>query len=205
VLYKIFKVISTLLIVASIVMLVLIFWPVIKQQIKYSINQASGVKYVVGYEQFATFEKPLVPANRDFSIIIPEIAAVAPIVDNVDPANETEYLKALKKGIAHASGTAYPGENGNVYLFAHSTDSFYNVGKYNAVFFLLGKLRPGDQIFIFYRNTKIEYQVEEVKVVAPNDSKYLSGISDEKILTLQTCYPPGTTYQRLIVIAKQVE
>ena len=31
-------------------------------------------------------------------------------------------------------GTALPNEtNGNVYLFAHSTDSLLNVGRYNAV------------------------------------------------------------------------
>ena len=51
--------------------------------------------------------------------------------------NKNEFLPVLRKGIAHAKGTALPNEtNGNVYLFAHSTDSLLNVGRYNAVFTL---------------------------------------------------------------------
>jgi LPXTG-site transpeptidase (sortase) family protein len=203
--FKVLYIVGNVFVTIGIIVLVLIFWPVAKEEINYDFNQLSHVKYVVGNEQVATFEKPLIPINTGFSIIIPKIAAIAPIIDDVDPSNQIEYLKALKEGVAHARGTAYPGTRGNVYLFAHSTDAFYNIGKYNAVFFLLGKLTKGDEVFIFYRGTQIKYIVDQVKVVSPNDSKYLTDSTDEKILTLQTCYPPGTTYERLIVIAKQVE
>lgn len=200
------KITGNILILIGIVVLVLIFWPVAKQEIKYSFDQMSRVRYVVGYEQFATFEKPLIPPDTDFSIIIPKIAAVAPIIDNVDPGNQIEYLKALKKGVAHAVGTAYPGMDGNVYLFAHSTDAFYNVGNYNAVFFLIGKLDAGDEIDIYYRGRLIKYIVYEKKVVGPTDTKYLNNLATgEKILTLQTCYPPGTTINRLVVLARLQE
>jgi LPXTG-site transpeptidase (sortase) family protein len=107
--------------------------------------------------------------------------------------------------VAHAAGTALPGEGGNVYLFAHSTDAFYNVGKYNAVFYLLGKLSKGDEVFIYYQGEKIRYVVALVKVVKPTDIQYLAGDSDKNTLTLQTCYPPGTTIDRLVVIANQVD
>jgi sortase A len=188
------KAIANVLVFTGVILLVLIFLPVIKVELKYNIDQISNVKY-----------DALSPPNTDFSIIIPKIDAVAPIVDNVDPQNQTEYLKALREGVAHAKGTAYPGGAGNVYLFAHSTDAFYNVGKYNAVFYLLGKLSKGDEVFIYYMGEKFRYLVDQVKVVAPNEIKYLAGDPAKNTLTLQTCYPPGTTLDRLIVIANEVE
>jgi len=38
-------------------------------------------------------------------------------------------------------------------------------------------------------------------VVGPQATEYLKH-TNEEILTLQTCYPPGTTLRRLIVFAK---
>jgi sortase A len=186
-------------------LLLIIFGPVIKEEVKYNFDQIAHVKYKIADEQTSTFEKPLTPPNTDFSIIIPEIAAVAPVIQNVDATNSLLYLKALRKGVAHAKGTAVPGEKGNVYLFAHSTDTFYNVSSYNAVFYLIGKLKTGDEIDVYYKGKLIKYEVYDKKVVEPTDSQYLGTlIEGEKTLTLQTCYPPGTTLKRLVVLAKEV-
>ncbi len=54
-------------------------------------------------------------------IIIPKIGAQSGIVSEVDPYNKAEYLKALSGGVAHAKGTALPGELVNIFLFAHSS------------------------------------------------------------------------------------
>ncbi len=196
---------GNLLIIASVFFLFFIFGPTLKEEIKYRFNQASHVKYSLESDIDGTFEKVLTPPNKDFSIVIPKIAAVAPIIANVDSQDKSEYLKALKRGVAHAEGTAIPGADGNVYLFAHSTDSFLNVGRYNAIFYLIGKLEMDDEIDIFYKGRLIKYKVFEKKVVGPEDVKYLGVLEEEKTLTLQTCYPPGTNLKRLIVIAKQVE
>lgn len=84
-------------------------------------------------------------------------------------------------------------------------DAFYNVGRYNAVFFLLGKLENGDEIDIFYNNERYKYQVINKKVVNPEAvAEYLRENSGQQTLTLQTCYPPGTTLRRLIVVAKKI-
>jgi LPXTG-site transpeptidase (sortase) family protein len=199
------KIVANVFIVLGIALFAIVLWPVAKVELKYNFDQIAHVKYVVEGETLNSFEKPLTPVNTDFSILIPKIAAVAPVVDNVDPQNQAEYLKALAGGVAHAAGSAYPGGAGNVYLFAHSTDAFYNVGKYNAVFYLLGKLKIGDEVFVYYQGEKIKYVVGFVKVVKPTDIQYLAGNSDQKTLTLQTCYPPGTTIDRLIVVANQAE
>ena len=201
--YRPLKIILDILIAACLIGVIAFFWPVLSEEIRYSTDQMSNVKYVIGYEQLSTFEKPLSPANMDFSIIIPKIAAVAPIIDNVDPNDEYMYLPALKKGVAHVLGSALPGDKGNVYLFAHADDDFYDVQSYNAAFFLLGKLKSGDEIDIFFRHNQIKYTVDQVKIIEPSEVQYLSGSTDQKTLTIQTDYPPGLTSKRLIVTADQ--
>jgi sortase A len=191
------------LILAGVAILVFTFWPVAKEEVKYSYQQTFNIKYSVD-PQPGSKEKKISPPNTDFSIVIPKIGAVAPIVDNVDPIDPKNYLAALKKGVAHAAGTAYPGHFGNTYLFAHSTDTFYNVNRYNAVFYLIGKLEKGDEIDIWYQGQRIKYEVTDKKVVEANEVAYLGNQGEWNTLTLQTCYPPGTTLRRLVVVAKQV-
>lgn len=199
------KIVANILILVSIVILFLIFSPVLKEEIKYNFDQMANVRYSTEVEVEGTFEKPLKVPNTDFSIVIPKIGAAAPIIDNVDSQDPFIYEKALKKGVAHAAGTAHPLDVGNVYLFAHSTDSFLNFNRYNAVFYLIGKLKRGDEIFIYYKGRKVKYQVEEVKVVEAQDNQYLYGNGEDKLLILQTCYPPGTAFKRLIVVAREVQ
>lgn len=201
---KILRILSNLLIFLSIIFLGLIFYPIAVQELTYKVNETIGIKYTVN-ETKGSKEKKLVPPNTDFSIIIPKIAAVAPVISEVDYTNSDIFLKVLKKGVAHAKGTAYPDQIGNVYIFAHSTDVFYNVANFNAVFYLLGKLKKGDEVVLYYKGNKYIYSVNEVKVVSKDDSYYLGKISEGKTLTLQTCYPPGTTLKRLVVIANLKE
>lgn len=201
---RILKVLGTIFIFFSIFSLGLIFWPAAIQEVTYKVNETSGVKYTVD-EPKEVKEKKLIPPNTDFSIVIPKIAAVAPVVKDVDYTNPEIFLKELKKGVAHAMGTPYPDQEGNTYIFAHSTDAFYNVGAFNAVFYLLGKLEKGDEIVLFYKGSKYIYSVSQVKVVSKEDTFYLGRISEKKTLTLQTCYPPGTTLKRLVVLSNLYE
>lgn len=181
-----------------------IFWPVTQAEIEYGYNSALNIRYSLNPEFSGTYERTLKVPNKDFSIAIPKIAAAAPIIANVDPQNKYEYLRALKQGVAQAKGTAVPGETGNVYLFAHSEDTFYNVNTYNAPFFLLGKLTRGDEIYVFYKDRKFKYVVDQVKVVSPEEVNYLTVNPDRNTLTLQTDYPPGMTFARRIVIADEI-
>lgn len=185
------KNISTFLISGSILLLAIIFWPIAKEEVRYEIGRVLPNK------------NELLPVNKEFSIVIPKINASAPIIKNVDPFNSNEFLTSLKRGVAHAKNTKFPNQDGNTYLFAHSTDAFYNVSQYNAVFYLIGKLEKGDEIKIYYDNVEYSYSVVDKKVVSSGDVKYLTTDTKDKLLTLQTCYPPGTTLKRLIVTAKQ--
>jgi len=136
-----------------------------------------------------------------FSIHIPKIDAKEDIIANVDPGDKSEYLEALSEGIAHAKGTFFPGQGKNIYLFSHSTDSPLNFARYNAVFYLLGKLETGDRITIYFLDRKFTYEVTEKLVTDSGDTSWLEERGQGEVLILQTCYPPGTSLKRLIVVA----
>lgn len=148
-------------------------------------------------------EKVLIPDSAEFSVTIPKIGANEHVIPNVDPNNEDEYLRALIKGVAHAKGSAFPGLGGTTYLFAHSADSFWNVGRYNAVFYLLNKLEKGDEIVIFYNGERYNYKMVKSEIVDPDDTHYIaSKIGEGERLILQTCWPPGTAWKRLLIFAE---
>lgn len=151
-------------------------------------------------------EQILIPKDTEFNVLIPKIGANAKVFPNVDSTNQNSFLPVLKSGVAHAKGTVFPGSPGNIYLFAHSTDSFWNVGRYNAIFYLLKNLVAGDEIVMFYQGRRHDYKVVETKVVESSDVSYItkSQIVDEETLILQTCWPPGTTWKRFLVIAKPI-
>lgn len=188
------KIFANLVIVFSLVILTFIFLPVVRQEISYQITKISSkpqTKYA-----------DLQPKDVQFGIVIPKIKANAKVIVNVDPGNRTEYLAALKKGVAHARGTDFPGGKDNIYLFAHSTDFDFNVFSFNAVFYLLHNLEKGDEISVYYLGRRYNYYVFAKKIVEGNEVEYLTKKYGETILTLQTCWPPGTTLQRLLVFAK---
>lgn len=144
----------------------------------------------------------ITPVDTQFGIVIEKINANARVIANVNPANEKEYSKALSQGVAHAAGTNFPGETGNIYLFSHSTDASWNIVRFNAVFYLLRELEKGDRIIVFFADRRYDYIVFDKQVVEPNDVSYLTNKYEDSVLTLQTCDPPGTLFKRLIVRAK---
>lgn len=150
-------------------------------------------------------EIPGIP-DPQFSLLIPKIHAKAKIIANVDPTDYASYMEALKIGVAHAKGSGFPGTpSANIYLFAHSTDDPINVVRFNAVFYLLSEVEAGDAIEVYFMGVKHLYTVIETKIVEPTDVTYLTpknGDGNER-LVLQTCYPPGTTLKRLLVIGEK--
>ncbi len=148
-------------------------------------------------------EQVLVPPDTQFSVVIPKIGATSKVYPNVDPLDESDFLPKLQSGVAHAKGTVFPGMQGNTYLFAHSTDNFWNVGRYNAVFYLLKELTPGDEVIVFFENTRHNYKVERTEIRDASDVELLvqSQQPGKEQLILQTCWPPGTTWKRMFIIA----
>ncbi len=199
------------------------FGPALYYEFQYRIIQARGVHYTIPQtpasitqpnptptSNFANVlsgptEQILTPSDTDFSILIPKIGASAKVFPNVDPNNQDQFLPILQQGIAHAKGTVFPGVPGNTYLFAHSTDNFWDVGRYNAVFYLLKDLAVGDDVVVFFEGKRYDYKVYDTKIVDDSDVSYIVHSQDPNSpqrLILQTCWPPGTSWKRLLVLAQ---
>lgn len=199
---------GTALVGVSVLVLGLTFFPVLREEAKYQFLPSQEHKTVISREDERAQAIPsqvLFPVSEEFGIVIPKIGANARIIPDVDWEDGVAYQRALAEGVAHARGTAKPGEWGNVFLFSHSGVDFLEANRYNALFYLIDKLNPGDDIIVFFEGQKFTYQVAEKKKVAPDELEYLKGSEDQKTLTLMTCWPAGTTLKRLLVIAKQVE
>lgn len=205
--------------------LIFILGPLIQAEIKYRADRILGVKRTIASlsttqtsanqepvgsagESFANIkqatENEIVPISTEFGIVIEKINANAKVVANVNAGNEREYVAALQHGVAQALGSTLPGQSGNLYLFSHSTDAPWNIIRYNAIFYLLKELEVGDRVIIFYSNRRYDYIVFDKIIAKPEDVSYLTNKYDTPILTLQTCDPPGTLLNRLVVRAKLV-
>lgn len=136
-------------------------------------------------------------------LIVPKINVRAPIIF-LDTNNEAQVLIALRGGVVHYAGTANPGENGNAVLFGHSSNDWWEPGDYKYIFVNLERLAVGDTYEIHYNSRKYVYQVQETKVVEPNDLSVLNQTSYPSS-TLITCTPPGTSWRRFVVSANQIE
>lgn len=141
------------------------------------------------------------PRKNGYAINIPKIHASAKVIPNVDPWNEKEYTKALQEGVAQAKGTALPGQQGTIFLFAHSSGPPWQETYYNTLFVRLGDLKNGDKIMLYKGFNKYTYIVFDKKTVWPNQVQYLQN-KGKNVLILQTCTPIGTSLQRLLVFAK---
>ena len=109
----------------------------------------------------------------------------------------------LNKSLVHYGGTGLPGDFGNTVVFGHSTlIQFYNPKDYKTIFSLLPTLTPGDDIYIDYDGLTYRYTVFNLMISDPSDLSSLEQQYDDSYLTLITCVPPGTYYQRLHVKAK---
>jgi len=231
--FLILRTIGNFLVLFAIFGIIATFGPALYYEINFRIAEARGIHYVVSSElrvqnsevtKAPSSELPktqntgiadfaqvlagpkvqeLIPSDTQFSIVIAKIGATAKIFPNVDPSNQNQFLPILMKGVAHAAGSVFPGMNGNVYLFAHSTDNFWDVGRYNAVFYLLKDLKKGDDVVIFYQNKRYNYVVTGSKIVDPSNVSDLANSQNQnkQQLIMQTCWPPGTTFQRLLVFA----
>ena len=68
--------------------------------------------------------------------------------------------------------------------------------------YLINKLEFGDEIDVFHKDELIKYSVTNKVIVKPEVVEYIQGTSNTDILTLMTCWPPGTTLNRLIITAE---
>lgn len=163
-------------------------------QIQAKSNQEEIDQYLV--------KKELYPLPLNFSITIPKIGVTSEVIPNVDPSSPDDYNEKLMQGVAHAKGSYLPGQQGTIFLFAHSTNSPFNILQYNAKFYAAKDLDFGDEIIIDYHGITYKYIVESKHITEPNDLETIRNSGAD--LILQTCWPPGTDWNRLLILAKEV-
>lgn len=147
----------------------------------------------------------------DMRIIIPRINKNVPIVTVSSEALinrdwgklEQQIQEALRDGIVHYPGTAFPGQPGNIVVTGHSSYFPWDPGRFKDVFALLHDVRIGDRIYMHYEQEKYEYIVYDTQVVLPTQVDVLTQTGEDR-LTLITCTPVGTNLRRLIVLAEPV-
>jgi sortase A len=101
----------------------------------------------------------------------------------------------LQKGVGHYTGSANPGENGNMVLSAHNDI-------YGEIFRDIQYLQPGDEIRIRAHNGHwYTYVVYQKEIVDPTEVWVLERGS-APIVTLITCHPYRVDNQRMIVFAE---
>jgi LPXTG-site transpeptidase (sortase) family protein len=97
------------------------------------------------------------------------------------------------------------GVNNTTYIFAHSTQQSLDMVRKNSVFYLLDELVNNDLVYIKYSGNFYKYRVYDKKVISSKETEYLNFKEDNKeLLILQTCWPIGTNWKRLLVFAERI-
>lgn len=144
-----------------------------------------------------------VAIGNEPKLIVPKINVDIPVVYDVTTFDETAIQNGLERGVVHYGNTALPGQVGNNVIVGHSSNNFLNTGKYKFAFVLLNRLEEGDNIILHYKGTRYIYRVFNKEIIQPSDFRLVQP-TDEPVVTLITCDPPGTSWRRLVVQAEQI-
>lgn len=169
----------------------------INNRISFNVSQNKGTVEAINKSNF--------DLNKPGIMSIPKLNLRVPLIWSRDPA---DFEKDLSKGVVHYPGTSLPGEIGTIYVSGHSSDYIWKKDEYAQVFAKLNFLRAGDDVFVdvYGLDGKVynfRYQVTGNAVYKPDDQAQFVDMSTYK-LNLSTCWPIGTSKDRLVVSAIQV-
>lgn len=144
-------------------------------------------------------------------IVIPNLWKNIPMVEvekrEVKNAKELEdiFMDELADGVVRYPGSSVPWKSWNTFVFGHSSNFPWAKWEYNEVFAKLDDLEYWNKIYVYYNQKKYTYKVKKKEVINPRDVKVLKRNTGSDELTLMTCFPVGTTLNRLLVIAELIE
>lgn len=107
----------------------------------------------------------------------------------------------LEKGCGHVEGTSLPigGKGTHAALAAHR-------GLPSAKLFTdLDQMEEGDIFVLNILGKKLAYEVDQIKVVLPEEAQELDIVEGEDYVTLVTCTPYGVNTHRLLVRGKRTK
>jgi len=131
----------------------------------------------------------------NFYLAIPALSIPAEYVSMTD--------NDVNLHLIHFPGTAIPPDVGNAVIFGHSTiPQWFNPENPHDIFATALNTKIGDAINITVGSKSYTYNVISMTIVPADDTSYLAQDSDGSYLSIITCTPPGTTWQRLVIKAK---
>lgn len=202
---KVLFYVADVCLIASIIFFLYLYQPIAMAYVNYwQKTDELEQKPVVTVSKILTSQ----PLGKSAWIKIPKIEAESKIVAEVSPFDEQEYKKALiNNEVAQAKGSDWfglgPGKM--TYLFAHSTGQGLLMARNNAVFYLLDKVDNGDNFFIGDDQLTFIYEVFDKKIIRADQTEYLKyKKEDDEVVILQTCWPIGTDWKRLLVFGRRV-
>ena len=127
-------------------------------------------------------------------VSIPKLGVELPLYHGIS-------AEVLNIACGHLEGSSLPvgGENTHCVLSAHR-------GLPHAKLFTeLDKMEIGDTFTITVLNQTVTYQVDQIKVVRPNETDDVQIVDGEDLCTLLTCTPYGINSHRLLVRGTRIE
>ena len=160
-------------------------------------------------KQLAQLNEPLVEHNRlpDYNsilnvggtgmmgyITVPKISQELPVYHGTSDG-------VLSVAVGHLQGTSLPvgGENTHCVVSAHR-------GLPTAVLFThLDRMEIGDIFYFTILDRTITYEVDQIRIVEPDDTSLIQIKDGKDYCTLLTCTPYGINTQRLLVRGHQID
>ena len=137
--------------------------------------------------------------TRPDKIIIPKVG-VESLIENPNTVDVATLDNALTKGAVH-----YPGsgslEQGNMFIFGHSTNWKVVQNQAYRTFNGIEKLNTGDEIEIYSGEETYIYKVNSIILVDQNDA-LVEFDNSKRTLTISTCNTFGEKQERWVVEAE---
>lgn len=123
-----------------------------------------------------------------------------PKIDVNLPIYHGTSIEVLSKGAGHLEHTALPigGKS------THSVISAHSAWPGQTFFDYLETLEIGDEFYIKVLDMVLKYEVDDINVVLPDQTRNLYVVEGEDYLTLLTCTPYSVNTHRLLVRGKRV-
>jgi len=124
-----------------------------------------------------------------------------PKLDVYLPVKHGTSEKTLERSAGHLEMTSIPigGESTHAVISAHSAfpgETFFDY---------LTDMKEGDEFYIHVLDKTLKYEVDQISVVLPEETKQLRIVKGEDHVTLVTCTPYSINTHRLLVRGKRVE
>ncbi|MDD5623433.1 MAG: sortase [Candidatus Peribacteraceae bacterium] len=117
---------------------------------------------------------------------------------------EKQMQVGLRYGVVEYPHSVTPGRRGTVFIAGHSSPPSprAEASAYGHVFAQLPQLEKGDAITLSAGGTTFTFEVIDTQVVPAGETSILLQEQERSLLKIITCYPVGTTKDRLVVVAE---